>query len=130
MEASQSLPRHCQKSGAMAQIRTDARAAFLVATADFNGDGHPDWVIRHAATGQTALVYLDNNIVIGAALGPPLPNGWSLQGTADFNRDGKPDYVLYNPSTRQTALWFLNGTAFVSGLFGPSLPSGWTLVSP
>jgi hypothetical protein len=42
------------------------------ATADFNGDGHPDWVIRHAATGQTAIVYLNNNVVIGAAFAPLL----------------------------------------------------------
>jgi hypothetical protein len=50
----------------------------LVATADFNGDGHPDMVVSHGATGQTAIVYLNDNIVAGAAIGPALPAGWTL----------------------------------------------------
>jgi hypothetical protein len=99
------------------------------ATADFNGDGHPDWVIRHAATGQTAIVYLNNNVVIGAALGPPIPNGWSLAGVAGFNGDGHPDYLLFNPTTGRTAIWYLSGPTLVGGAFGPTLPSGWALVA-
>jgi hypothetical protein len=50
----------------------------LVATADFNGDGKPDYVLYRASTRQTAIMYMNNNIVIGAAFGPTLPAGWSL----------------------------------------------------
>jgi hypothetical protein len=49
-----------------------------VATADFNGDGKPDYVLYRASSHQTLIVYLDNNVVIGAAFGPTLPAGWSL----------------------------------------------------
>src|SRR5581483_9817428 len=55
------------------------------------GDGRPDWVVRRAGTGQTAIVYLNNNVVIGVDVGPSLPNGWVLAGVADFNGDGHPD---------------------------------------
>src|SRR5678815_3700386 len=53
--------------------------------ADFNGDGHPDWVARNVTTRQTALVYLNDNVVLGAALGPTLTNNLALTGAADFN---------------------------------------------
>jgi hypothetical protein len=99
------------------------------ATADFNGDGHPDWVIRHAATGQTAIVYLNNNVVIGAALGPPIPNGWSLAGVAEFNGDGHPDYALFIPRTGQTVIGYLSGPTLIGVALGPTLPSGWALVA-
>ena len=99
------------------------------ATADFNGDGHPDWVIRYAATGQTAIVYLNNNVVIGAAFGPTLAAGWALRGVADFNLDSHPDYALFAPNTFQTAIWYLSGPTLVGGAVGPILPSGWALVA-
>jgi N-acetylneuraminic acid mutarotase len=43
------------------------------AVADFNADGHPDWVVRNAGTRQTAIWYLNNNVLVGGALGPTLP---------------------------------------------------------
>ena len=43
---------------------------------DFNGDGHPDYVLANASTGQTAIWYLNNNVLIRGAFGPTLPAGW------------------------------------------------------
>jgi hypothetical protein len=80
----------------------------LVATADFNGDGNPDYVLYGAATRQTAIWYLNNNIYVSGAYGPTLPAGWSLVGLADFNGDRKSDYLLFNSTTRQSAIWYLN----------------------
>ena len=48
----------------------------LVATADFNGDGYPDYVLYNADTGQTAIWYLNNNVYVGGGFGPTLPAGW------------------------------------------------------
>ena len=101
--------------------------AARAAISDFNGDGHPDYVLENAITGRTAIWYLNNNVFISGAPGPTLPTGWALAGVADFNGDGHPDYVLENASTRQTAIWCLNNNVFV-GAGGPTLLAGWTLV--
>ncbi len=99
------------------------------ATYDFNGDGHPDYLLYDGSTRQTAVWYLNNNVYIGGAYAPTLPVGWSVIDVADFNRDGHPDHALFNPSTRQTAIWYLNNNVYISGAYGPSLPSGWALVA-
>lgn len=96
---------------------------------DFNGGGHPDYVVHKASTHQTAIWYLNNSDFIDGAFGPTLLAGWGLRGTADFNRDGHPDYALFNSSTRRTAIWYLNNNALLSGTYGPFLPSGWQLVA-
>ena len=70
-----------------------------VATADFNGDGSPDYALYNGGTRQTAIWYLNNNVLLGSAYGPTLPPGWSVAGVADFNGDGHPDYALFIPST-------------------------------
>ena len=52
----------------------------LVAAADFNGNGKPDYVLYNASTRQTAIWYLNNNVFVSAAFGPAIPAGWSLVG--------------------------------------------------
>ena len=96
---------------------------YLIAVADFNRDGHPDYALFNPGTGQTAIWYLNNNTYVSGAYGPGFPSGWQLVATADFNGDNKPDYVLYNGDTRQTAIWYLNNNTYVSGAYGPTLPS-------
>ena len=44
-------------------------------TADFNGNGKPDYVLYNASTRQTALYYLNNNVYAGSALGPSSSRG-------------------------------------------------------
>jgi hypothetical protein len=106
-------------------VVTTARAA----VADFNGDGHPDYVLRNPGTRQTAIWYLNNNVYQGGALGPTIAAGWALEGVADFSRDTHPDYALFNPGTNRTAIWYLSGPTFIGSAFGPTLPSGWELVA-
>ncbi|MGB9473492.1 MAG: NF038122 family metalloprotease, partial [Candidatus Udaeobacter sp.] len=98
------------------------------AVADFNGDGHPDYVLRNPSTRKTAIWYLNDNVYVGSDYGPTLGVGWKLSGVADFNVDSHSDYALFAPSTSQTAIWYLSGPAFVGGAFGPTLPNGWELV--
>jgi hypothetical protein len=93
-----------------------------VGEADFNGDGHPDYVLFHPSSGHTAIWYLSGRTLVGAAWGPTLPSGWAFVATADFNGDGKPDYVLYNGATRRTAIWYLNNNVYVNSAYGPTLP--------
>jgi hypothetical protein len=99
-----------------------------VGASDFNGDGHPDYLLENANTRQTAIWYLNNNVFISGVYGPTLPNGWALVGVADFNRDGHPDYVLEN-GTGQTAIWYLSGRTLMRGAYGPTVPSGWAFAT-
>ena len=101
----------------------------MAVVADFNGDGHPDWVARNINTRQTALVYLNDNVVIGAALGPTLTANLRLTGAADFNVDTHPDYALFAPNTFQTRLWYLSGPTRIGTASGPTLPAGWELIT-
>ena len=103
---------------------TSSAAESVVGVADFNRDGHPDYLLFNSSTRQTAIWYLNNNVFSSGVFGPTLPAGWSVVGVADFNGDGHPDYLLFNSSTRQTAIWYLNNTVFSSGAFGPALPAG------
>ena len=105
----------------VARAAGTARAAI----SDFNGDGHPDYVLQNACTHQTAIWYLNNNVYIGSAWGPTL-GWWFLVGAADFNRDGHPDYVLLNSNNApDTAIWYLSGRTFVGSAYGPTVRSGW-----
>src|SRR5205823_9108799 len=98
--------------------------------ADFNRDGKSDYLLFNSATRQSAIWYLNNNVLVSGAYGPTIASGYVLGGTADFNGDGKPDYVLFNSATRQSAIWYLNNNVLVSGANGPTLPAGWNLAAP
>jgi hypothetical protein len=86
-------------------------------------------VLRNASTRQTAIYYLNNNVLIGAAYGPTLSTGWGLEGVADFNRDSHSDYALFAAGTRQTGIYYLNNSVYIGSTYGPSLPAGWELVT-
>jgi len=97
----------------------------MAVIADFNGDGHPDWVARNISTRQTVVVYLNDNLVVGAALAPTLPANLALIGAADFNLDIHPDYALFAPNTFQTIIGYLSGPTLIGAASGPTLPAGW-----
>jgi hypothetical protein len=52
----------------------------LVGAADFNRDGHPDYLLFSPTTRAKAIWYMSNNIRVGGARGPTLPVGWELVG--------------------------------------------------
>jgi FG-GAP-like repeat len=67
----------------------------VVAAADFNSDGDPDYLLYDAGTRQTAIWYLNNNVYVGGGYGLTVPAGWNLIGIADFDGDGHTDYALW-----------------------------------
>ena len=106
-----------------------ATAAARAVVSDFNGDGKPDLVLRKNDVGETAIWYLNNNVLVGGVYGPTLPGGWGLRGAADFNRESHPDYALFNSANAQTGIWYLSGPTLIGSAYGPTLPSGWALVA-
>jgi hypothetical protein len=50
----------------------------FAATADFNRDGKPDYLLYAPGGRRTAIWYLNNNVFVGSAYGPTIPPGWSL----------------------------------------------------
>jgi hypothetical protein len=97
-----------------------------VGAADFDRNGHTDYLLFNSITRQTAIWYLSGATFLRGAYGPRVPSGWELVATADFNGNGYPDYVLYNSDTRRTAIWYLNNSVFVNAAWGPTLPAGWS----
>jgi hypothetical protein len=89
----------------------------VVATADFNSDGHPDVVWQNDSTRQVAVWYMggaNGNTFLGGnwlgdagAAGVP---GWTVVGASDFNNDGHPDVAWQNDTSRQAAVWYMTGT--------------------
>src|SRR5437773_2245312 len=64
---------------------------------DFNGDGHPDYVLQGGGGyRQTAIWYMNNNVFVNGLYGPSLPVNWYVLAVGDFDGDGHPDYVLFN----------------------------------
>jgi len=97
--------------------------------ADFNGDGSPDFVLQNPSMHQTAIWYLNNNVLLGGDFGPTLPDNWGLRSATDFNRDSHSDYALFNPITNETGIWYLSGPILIASAYGPSLPNGWEFVA-
>ena len=102
----------------------------MIATADFNNDGHPDYLLYNMNNGRTAIWYLNNNVLVDALYGPTLPVGWAVVAAADFDGDGHPDYVLYNAKTGETAIWYLNNNVLVNAAYGPTLSAAWSVIAP
>ena len=58
----------------------------VVGVADFNGDGHPDYLLFNEATRDTVIWYMNNNVHISGNYGPAVPTGWSVVGAGRFRR--------------------------------------------
>jgi YVTN family beta-propeller protein len=101
----------------------------VAGAADFNRDGHPDYLLFNPATHGTVIWYMNKNVHVGSASGPALPAGWSVGALADFNGDGYPDYLLYNTTTRETVIWYMRNNVHIGSLSGPTLPAGWSLAA-
>ena len=86
-------------------------------------------MIFKRSTRQTAIIFLSNNIVIGAALLPTLPARWNLMAAADFDSDGHVDIALFNSVSRQTVIGYLSGGTLIGAALGPTLPLNWQLVA-
>jgi hypothetical protein len=96
----------------------------IAGTGDFNGDGKPDILWRHATQAIMAVWFMDGlNLVSASLLNPSAIDdpAWEIASVADFNADGKPD-ILWRHSTQGImAVWYLDGINLVgASLTNPS----------
>jgi hypothetical protein len=82
----------------------------LMATADLNGDGHPD-LLWQDLDGSVA-VWLMNGLTATQMVRLPSTPGdhsWRIVGSGDFNGDGHAD-ILWQHADGRVAVWLMNGT--------------------
>ena len=72
-----SFPYYCTLHGLCCGMTGVVRVSNPAPT-DFNNDGKPDYLLYNPSTRQTAMWYLNNNVIIGGAFAPTLPPGWSV----------------------------------------------------
>jgi hypothetical protein len=92
----------------------------MVGTNDFNADGKPDILWRHATVGENVLWYMNGSgLVSGTFLTPAslADVRWGMAGTGDFNLDGRPDILWRHSQSGEMVVWFMNGSVLASGTF-------------
>ncbi len=91
---------------------------------DFDADGQPDILWRHAVSGRN-VVWLMNGRVrrAGVFTSPDLRDpAWRVAGTADFDGDRRSDILWRHPQTGALDVWLMNGTS-QSGATQPLSPA-------
>jgi hypothetical protein len=90
----------------------EAAYGFDIASADFNGDGQPDFVLGNSGSASVGVtVFLAGS---GGGLQPAVNYGTggalNYVATGDFNGDGKQDIVASDAVTSEIALFLGNGS--------------------
>lgn len=93
---------------------TDAASApnlHWISSADFDGDGRADLLLRNTATLTWVLQLMDGRRVLENTRPRhlPLDPAWQLQGVADFNRDARADLLMRHRETGKWFAWHLDG---------------------
>jgi hypothetical protein len=107
----------------------------MAGTGDFDRDGRPDILWRHATSGENVLWYMNGTVLASGTFLTPssLPdNAWKVGGTGDFTRDGWPDILWHHQGSGQLVVWSMNGAVLTSGTFTdpPALPDvSWSVAA-
>jgi hypothetical protein len=95
----------------------------VVGVGDFDGDGDPDVVWRHARTGQTTIWWLNGEALVGATAVPTVADvRWRIVGVGDFSGDGRLDLLWWHATTGQLTVWYMDGPTPLAG-GGGALPT-------
>src|SRR5207248_1977694 len=103
-------------------------AGSVVGVADFNRDGHPDYLLFNSSTRQTAIWCLNNNVFSLGQFGPTIPAGWCVVGVVDFRRYCDLEFLVGMAIARTTVVWVLSDAGLISGQFRTISSAGWSVV--
>jgi hypothetical protein len=107
----------------------------VVATGDFNADGKPDIVWRHATSGRNVVWLMNGTTRLSGVFTTPdtvADLNWLIAGSGDFDADGRPDLIWRQALSGNVVVWLMNGTTRVTGAFidPPSLADpNWQLAA-
>jgi len=108
-------------------------------SADMNGDGKSDIILRNKNDGSFYLWIMDGTSISSSGYATradgsvPKPSSWDLAGIADLSGDGKSDIILRSKSDASFYLWSMDGMVIGSAgyLQRPDTsvpkPSSWNL---
>jgi hypothetical protein len=89
----------------------------IEASADFNGDGKADLLLKNASLQRKAIWLMNGTQIVSGEylLDPVWKEGWEIEAKGDFNGDGKTDLLLKNASLLKQAIWIMNGLQVAQG---------------
>ena len=87
------------------------------ALADFDGDGHTDFLWHDPATGENAMWLRSHRRKQLEQLTEPVDPGWEPIGAADHDGDGRADLLWHEPATGAAVVWLMDGSAIVEELY-------------
>jgi hypothetical protein len=97
-----------------------------VATADFNNDGKPDFVLGNAGSSSVGIsVFLGNTSGLQRGVNYGSGGGLNYVAIADFNSDGRQDIVASDNSTGNLDLFLGNGDGTFQTPTAISAGTGW-----
>lgn len=85
----------------------------VVATPDFNADGHPDFLWRHATEGWLAIWQMNGTALVrGLPIEPScIPDmNWTVAAATDFDGDAHPEILWHHRTEGWLTIWKLDGT--------------------
>jgi len=97
------------------------------AKADFDSDGHGDFIWQNMQTGERVIWFLRNGQYQSYLGLPVIGSEWGIASAADFNADGHADLVWQNSQTGDRAIWFLRNGQYQSGLSLQRVSGEWQI---
>ena len=88
--------------------------------ADFNGDGQPDVLWHHQATGDLYVWFMSGTSATGGSYLTPsrfADTRWQIRSLNDVNADGKADLLWHHQATGDLYVWLMNGTRVTAGSY-------------
>ncbi|MBX7218649.1 MAG: FG-GAP-like repeat-containing protein [Blastocatellia bacterium] len=94
-----------------------------LATADFNLDGNPDFVVLNSGPDNATILLGNGSGGFSASAGSPVTLGSSPNDVVigDFNRDGRPDFATSNFASDSVSILLGNGAGSFSAASGSPL---------
>src|SRR5436853_6262207 len=102
-----------------------------IATADLDGNGHPDLVVANQRSNDVSVLLADGRGAFSAARNFAVGHGPAGVAVGDFNRDGHPDLAVTNFLDATVAVLLGDGrgsfsapTSFAVGVTQRPVPTG------